>query len=249
MRQPITAAGLGLIIVAACSAEQPRPVCSARRSAFAAKYTLVSMTGMCDMRLRASEELEVQSYVPDPTKPEDPFGSMAIEPKVVGDAVAAGEGLMPPVVDPKLSEYSLGKFTTVRPDDGGLCYVPAMNETKVTLPALPDNKGDAVDLRYQFKNVRIIVTPPSNGLHFGADLTLADSGCTAVYRVSAVAPAVPCGDNKDDPTMGKPDDSLCIPEPDLAKGYAGSGISPDIAVACDKDLLECVPKKDFPSLK
>ena len=86
------------VVAASCSTTEPKPVCSARRDAFAARYTVVSKSGACPMDLPLSEELEVQSYVPDPNKASD-HRKFAIEPPGIADAIAAGEGVMPPVED------------------------------------------------------------------------------------------------------------------------------------------------------
>jgi hypothetical protein len=78
-----------------------------------------------------------------------------------------------------------------------------------------------------------------------ADLVYTRDGCSATYSVVAVYPAASCAD-----ADGKPDERLCATEANPAAGIAyGSGINPDYAVACDPDLLTCVPSKDFPSLK
>jgi hypothetical protein len=227
------------------SSEQPRPFCTVRRDAYAARYDLVSGTGPC--ALLKGEVLGAQAYLPDPTKPGDRF-SMAIQSEAVGKRILAGEKATPPVVpaNPDHEIYAHGKFTSDRPDDSNLCSVPELTEAQLVLAEVPSVAGAValppIDVRYQWSNVSSYVTTASTGLLWAGELTYSLDGCTARYSVMALAPKVAC--DRD----GKPDARLCG-GPDPATGFLGSGLNPDIAVRCDPDLLLCVPDRPFPSLK
>jgi hypothetical protein len=123
-----------------------------------------------------------------------------------------------------------------------------------TSPALP-----AMTVKYEWANVAFYVSPSLIGTQFKADLTFTKDACTATYKVVGLYPGVPCektvsvmtcdGETTEEGT-GMPNDEACSPCADPAKGRAtGSGISPDVEVACDPDVLLCLPKADLPSLR
>jgi hypothetical protein len=164
-------------------------------------------------------------------------------PEAVGDKTDVG------------MEYSLGEFTTPRPGDDDMCKAPKLSETNV--------KTDKADLTYKWSNFRVLVTPLSAAIYFGADLEKKDGDCTATYKVTAIYPVVHCGDAmkpvvgedgketgemEPDPEHGKPNDELCKP-------VQGSGLSPDLEYKCDASAdgmsgtHACIPKQDFPNFK
>ena len=69
-------------------------------------------------------------------------------------------------------------------------------------------------------------------MNFPDDLKYTKDGCTATYHATALSPAVDCADDN-----GMPDVSMC---------NADNGVSSDLAVDCDADLLQCVLKSDQP---
>jgi hypothetical protein len=146
-----------------------------------------------------------------------------------------------------------------------------------TLPA-----QTAVDIKYEWSNVKVYVSASAYGTQLSADLVYTKDGCKATYRVSAVYPVVSCGVplnppaeepageppvNPDDVDAGTDDDAACPPEEPVedpgemvaddslcdavpapeSGSIVGSGINPDLAVACHPDLLFCVLKKDPPA--
>jgi hypothetical protein len=132
----------------------------------------------------------------------------------------------------------------------------------------------AQHITYKWTNVRVYVTAATPGLQMVGDLDysndtgLADGGagthCEAKYRVSALLPNIGCGFDTSALVDGGatiPDDRMCGATADINHTVTymgmelpnplatGSGISPDFAVHCDKDLLICVLDKEPPSLK
>jgi hypothetical protein len=80
--------------------------------------------------------------------------------------------------------------------------------------------------------------PPEEPLDAGAD----DAG--DAEPDAACPPEEPAAD----PGEQVPDDSLCTAVPDFASGnYVGSGLNPDLDVACDPDLLLCVLNTEPPA--
>ena len=235
--------GLGLILASAgCEATQPRPLCRAQANTYAARYTMQGTPqGACEGKILTGEVLHLQLYRA-PIADEGGTASVAIQAQSVIDALA---GTMSLISAP--TEYSLGKYSTVEPDPENLCKVPTLTETSVT--------AGTARLSYAWSNVRMLVTPASNAIHFGADLVRKDGDCTVSYQVSAAYPTVPCGDGLDsmghpDPTVGKPNPAICDTERTKDKG-----LSPALSWACDASADGtsgthlCLPNKPFPAFK
>jgi hypothetical protein len=252
----IVAVSLALAPLAlSCDAVQPRPPCRAQMQQYAAKYTMMgSPTGNCAGKVPTAELVHMQYYR---TKPDDPSvaPSLAIEPKVVFDAVTAAGKENPPVpVNTGMTkEYSIGMFADYQPDDNDRCKAATLTESTVTI--------GMKKWGYKWSNVEFITKPTMNSIHFGADLVRTEDDCTATFKVSAIYPAIYCGTGKkiemdemgmphevDDPTTGKPDNKKCDPVP-------GNNVHPDLALTCDAsaDGLSgshlCVAAQAFPSLK
>ena len=194
------------VAVSGCDATQPRPKCRAQGSEYGASYTMQgSPMGSCTGKLLTGEILHLQYYRAAPNDPL-PAASVAIEPDSVAKAMAAamnpaGAGV----------EYSMGKYSTVEPDDNDICQAPLMSETSITTPM--------ARLSYLWSNIRMLVKPTSNAIHFGADLIRKDGDCTVSYKVSAINPAHHCGDGMNaqgehDPTTGRPDNANCDTDPE-----------------------------------
>jgi hypothetical protein len=259
--------------VGSCDAVQPKPLCKPRPSKYAAKYfSQGNLPAACAAKKMTGELLYLQYYLPKRDDPKD-LPKIAIEPASVVKALEAGEEAG---VDVKAEpEYSLGKFSSVRPGDDDMCFAKTLADTSVSVPAIPADPAKmraaapATSLTYTWSNVKMIVHPLSNGIHFGADLVRKDGDCSITYKVSAVYPAVYCGDGTkpkvdddgkpvvdamgkpvltDDPTKGKAKPDGCDP-------VQGSGLSPDITYDCDisadgkSGTHLCLPKDQFPSLK
>jgi hypothetical protein len=161
--------------------------------------------------------------------------------------------------------YALGDWATSVATDDNFCTVKDPNAIEQDLayvpavpPTLPDGGGGseavpALNVKYEWSNVRFYNTPAAPGTQLIADLTLtrtqglpdggAGTPCTTQYKAVGLWPAVSCEDA--DHML---DETLCYADP--AKGRAsGSGIGPDLLTRCDPVLKHCVLVKDPPSFK
>lgn len=226
-----------------CSAlfgcEQPRPKCTIARGPFAASYELLDETSNC--ATVPGDLLWVETYV-QPRSPSDPRPdydrtSLSIQPNTVTGLLSA-EGAQPHVDD---TPYALGTFAAARPDGQDFCSVPVLSTARVRLPAstptdMCAEQTPAVDLSYEFTNLRVYVTPGAYGTQFSADLTYTADGCVARYRVRAVYPAVSCdgsemlGDPSHDPAnpseAGMPDVPPGNPNDAAIMDRSDAGLTP-----------------------
>jgi hypothetical protein len=224
------AAVLAVAALGSCDATQPKPYCRVQQDTYAARYIMQSMQGACTGKVLTGEILHL-TYYRAPLTEANGTTSVAIQPESVLEAtheLTMSAGM----------EYSIGKFTTINPGDDDLCKVPTFAETNITTPM--------ARLSYAWSNMQLMVTPVSNAIHFGADLVRKDGDCTVTYKVSAVNPALHCGDGMD--MMGHPDPTTGNPNQKACEFEQGSGLSPDLAYTCDATLL-CLPSKEFPSRK
>ncbi|MBI4701787.1 MAG: hypothetical protein HY744_11625 [Deltaproteobacteria bacterium] len=106
----------------------------------------------------------------------------------------------------------------------------------------------AMDIKFQWSNVRLLVTTAAPGTRFLADLaypeTIGAVSCSANYRVVGIWPPVDCGiyefDECGNVASATPDETVCHLDPSTAP--PGSVvINPDFATSCDPSLLYCVP--------
>ncbi|MGK3997129.1 hypothetical protein [Sorangium sp. So ce1024] len=233
-------------LVASC--EQPRMNCTTGHGGFAATYTLKpgSKQGEGDCDTLRGEIIGLEKY--NPSKPDDRtqqdlsrallairatgLGALAAEAEAAGVAVDAG------------AVVSMGEFAAVEPDEGDVCTVASLSAAEVELPASDDRP--ATRLRYEWSNVRVLVTPSFPGTLMAADLTYTKDGCTASYSVVGLWPAVSCAAPAVEGAEGvETDPSLCDPQADIAAGrLTGSGINPDLEerVTCDPETALCVLK-------
>ena len=268
--------------------EQPGPKCSVARGDFAASYTLVSGSGEC-AELKG-EILSIQSYNapsngtggrPDPDKV-----SIAIQPASISDLLGATRA------EPNAEDrpFAIGRFDSAEPDADEFCVAPSLSVAQLRLPAVDEEvlmcttepAQDAVDIKYEWSNVRVYATASAYGTQLAADLVYTKDGCRATYRVTAVYPVVSCAvplnppseepeepaeeppadeepldpeacppeEEVVDPGEMVPDDSLCAAVEDPASGsFVGTGINPDLAVACNPELMFCVLSKDPPAFR
>jgi hypothetical protein len=254
-------AGLLGSIIATAACDQPATTCVTGRGDFAARYTLVSGTGPC--AALKGDTLGVQSYnaVADKNRPDLEKTSVAIKSSILGAAIANASSLDYGDPDTSHKPYAFGTFSTSVPGSDNFCAIPTMQPAIQKIPALPGipatpdtdaGKGtpavdpvDADSVQFNWTNVKVYVTTAATGTQMSGDLEYIENGCTAKYKVNAVYPAVSCDDGNQ-----KPDVTICSPDanPDAGRG-TGSGINPDYAIACDPDLLLCVPAKDVPSFR
>lgn len=223
--------------LAACS-EQPEARCATTLTTFAAHYELVSGTGACSEL--SGEILGAMTFVTDWRKDDDDgLYSVAIQSVTAGDLVAQGEASDPPLADPEASHhpYAIGKFTARTPSDAGVCEIPSFEAAQLDMPELPPLEPEteptpATSLGYGWRNFRLGVSAGAQGLIWTADLDYTRDGCTASYRVRALAPAVSCDDG-----AGNPNEAACAPGP-----AEEAGVHPSLAggLTCDAGLLTCV---------
>lgn len=264
---------LSVLSLGAMGCDQPAPKCGVARGMFAATYTLVSGEGECAML--HGDLLGVQAYnartSASDDRPDYDKTSVAIQPQALTDLLGASAGLADPNEDDL--PYALGRFAHSSPKSS-YCDVPELSVARLRLPEIAEQEVDActtlpvqpaVDISYEWSNVRVLVTPANYGTRFEADLTYTNGDCTATYKVAAIYPVVSCDaapvpeepeatdpeetdeepmcPAEPEPVTPIPDDGLCAAVPDVAAGHPiGSGISPDFAVRCDPDLLLCVLK-------
>jgi hypothetical protein len=253
------AALLGLALGNTHCAAEPRVKCTVTSGPAAARYTLVGQkTGMCTgvtfPFADLGEGLGLEAYSPLVTDPNvnSEVTSFAIKSGYVGTLVNNADSQALSDSDPAHKPYALGKFDTVYPDDHDVCTASGFSAAEVNLPDVPahmDDAGNSVDeqpathIKYEWSNVRVIVSAASIGTQTFADLTYTQDGCSAQYHVSILSPNVSCA-SADDPT--KIDPTLCNSESDPSKGFPGSGIGLGIPVTCDPTLQLCLPNKTAP---
>jgi hypothetical protein len=244
------------LLLATCQSEQPPMLCAVSIGAFAVKYTLIEGSGAC-AGLRTGR-VGVESYLPDTRSDHPGFERpiVALRAEEMGTLLRQYDAVGR--IDPK-QVTSTAQFDDVNPSDRGFCRVGAMNAATMTLasvaaspdgmkPALP-----AIDVRYQWNDLRFYVTPSSIGAQFTGELTYRKDDCTARYRADGIYPAVPCRATMPGPdgmTVSVADETLCSPCPDDSKGRSiGSGIHPDVETVCDEQALVCLVRNDPPSLR
>ena len=250
---------LALAPGAAAGCSQPRIDCMVGHAsgigAFAMKYTLKpgSKTGDGSCDTVKGEIVGLEKYNPasaaDPNKQDLTKATLAIRTTTLGqlavDAAAAGVK----VDEEKIN--SIGDFVSTVPDDKDVCTVPTLSPSEGNFPSFGGNP--ATDVKYEWKNIRVHVTPAYEGTEMVGEVTYTRDGCSATYTVIGLWPATYCEEvDADGKGTGKPDVTWCdpAPNPDLGRAY-GSGINPDFKdnVTCDPDLLLCVLKEPPESLK
>jgi hypothetical protein len=248
------------LTISTCSTEQPKIACQTAQGAFAVKFIPQSGTGEC--ATVPGGVVRVRTYAQAPTNPTDWASRqnlpISIRPDEITQLIDKYE---PPGVDVE-KLYAVGDLTSQFPGPDGFCPVGTMTPLALKLDAVAADPMDpmsmalpAVDLKYEWSNVRFYVSPSVIGTEFTADLTYARNGCTATYKVVGLNPSVSCEKTltlPDDTLMGTgvPDEDLCFPCAQPEKGLArGSRIVPDIDVACDPQILRCMPKNTPPSLR
>jgi hypothetical protein len=241
-----------------CAAE-PDVKCTVTGGAASARLVLVGdKTGTCNGVTfpfsDTGDVIGIEAYSPIVTDPNinDEVTSLAFQSGALGALRdnADGQGLNDP--DAAHTAYALGKFDHVFPDSNGTCTASGFTAAELVLPVVPAHQDDegndvpeqsATHIKYEWSNVRTIVTVNSIGTQTFADLTYTQDGCVAHYQVSLLTPNVSCTSEADDTQI---DASLCNAESDPSTGFAGSGIGQGISVSCDPDLQMCLPNRMTP---
>jgi hypothetical protein len=228
------------LVLSGC--DQPKTSCASGVGGFAAKYTLKPGQEACPDhkgKLLQGEILGLSKYNPLKEGEDDvqdlTKASLVIRSQTLGDI-----NVDPALKDEAHEPYSLGDFVSVEPDDDDVCSVPELSVAEQDVPAMGASPG--IHIKYEWSNVRLIVTAAYPGTQMVGDLTYTNNGCTASYSVIGLWPAVSCA-GKDAQGNAVADPALCDPVADPEAGRAtGSGINPDLKdrVACDPDILLCV---------
>ncbi len=172
--------------------------------------------------------------------------------------------------------YAWGYFDTFYPDADGVCTV-TLNPSDLVYPDIPAHMAmmnpladrPETHVRYEWKNVEVIVQEAAVGQQLFADLTITRDNCQAHYKVALLSPRTSCA-NIDDQGNTFGDPTICsasavpdVPNPTIGQLY-GSGLPDGVPVAC-QDLnaspaagdgggggssappdWECVPTKTSP---
>lgn len=191
---------------------QPAFECTVTHGSFAARYTLVEASGECQPR--AGEVIGVGQYERrNGDQLEFGEGTLVLQAESMASAAFASA-----LTDPNLDHalYAAGKYDSAQPRNG-LCTVPTLSPAILELPeyepgpepAPSDDDGDeppepdgcepalpepALYLEYEWSNVKVRVSAAEPGQRFSAELATIQNGCTARYDVTAVFPAVYCGE-------------------------------------------------------
>jgi hypothetical protein len=171
-----------------------------------------------------------------------------------------------PIVDDDHAPYALGKFSSKHPKND-ICEVPELAPAQLVLPEIPEHLvGDdelwhqftdedsdpdlipaqpALDVKYEWSNVKVWVTPGDVGTQWGADLKYTLNGCTATYKAVAVNAYVECESDADcegaSPSVNY-GAMKCVESSELAP------IDPNAPTETSFKKL-CVLADDFPSVK
>jgi hypothetical protein len=253
-----------LVLLALClgttrCASEPEVKCTVTGGAASARLQLVgAKTGTCDGVVfpfsDTGDVIGLEAYSPIVTDPNinDEVTSFALQSGALGALRdnADTQGLAD--ADASHTAFALGKFDHVYPDAHDVCTASGFTAAELALPTVPAHQDDdgndvpeqaATHIKYEWSNVRVIVSVNSIGTQTFADLTYTQDGCVAHYQVSLLTPNVGCTDPNDDTKL---DPTQCNAESDPSKGFAGSGIGQGISVTCDPDLQMCLPNRMTP---
>jgi hypothetical protein len=205
---------LGLVLAtaltASCDNSQPPIGCPVQSLEWAAVYKPMG-TNAC--AVKPGEELGIQKFS-TPTGDE----RLVIKPSTLA---ALDER------DPDRLAYSLGALAK-ESDAEGFCSATDVEVAEKRAEADTTENLPAVEIRYQWSDVRVLAIPRAPGTQMVANLEYTENGCTAQYEVWAMWPSVPCETNEECQEAGS--------------------INPDFSVTCEPSLGLCVPARRPPSL-
>jgi hypothetical protein len=184
--------------------DQPTPKCTVQRGPYAATYTLVGpVTGSGDCGSLQGELLNVTAFGvatsrSDP-QPDPERTVIGVQPQTLTDLLGAAAAAMAEP-NPEDKSVSSGEFAKSEPGKDNFCVAPSLSTARVRLQTIPEHtemcvttpEQPRIDVSYAFSNVRVYTTASAYGTQLAADLTYTKDGCTALYHVAAVYPAVDC---------------------------------------------------------
>lgn len=240
--------GISALAIWGTGCEQGQIDCRVLHTEFVAKYTFVN--GGTECSALYGEFMGLQSYygATSDQKLDLSRSLMALRPTELASLLDEAGTFGDDTTVTKADLNATGDFAATEPNDGGACTIASMSAVEVAVNAIPPNEGDPMDpeddypgreatsIKHEWRDIRLLVSPANPGNLLKAELLYTINGCTATYSVVAMAPVIPCFDDKG------PNDALCDgdPDPDLGIPY-GSGISQDFKPKCDATLGVCVP--------
>ena len=239
-------APLAALVLLATGCPEPEMRCRSAQGAYGVRY------GGGDLSCigRAGDRIGLRTYNPGESSPD--FDDIVVGLQVGSLGAAIDRALLQASVDEAFTfdaedgdVRTTGQFEDFLPDDNGMCHIPSMGTTSLSLPAIPeipdsdpdDEEDDsvaaqpAIDVTYEWNSMDVLATPAAQGLQFIAEFEFTDniSGCSESYTAVGLYPAVACTA-----------DDECVP---------AAGISVDFPVYCDTDAGYCTIEGDPPSLK
>ncbi len=264
--------GLGLALsLTPVACQQPESYCTTAHGDFASLYKLKSGDATSACGMLAGDVIGLQTYfAPGGLNGTPKFSepSLAILPARLGDLLDRASSYDPPLagLDPKQNGIALADFTDSFPDADELCEGKKFNAAELALPELPLIPGavddpetpdedettpdipalPATTIRYEWSNVKVLVSANYQGTQFSADLKYTQDDCTAEYEVKGLYPLIGCASDID----------CCSTEKECTTKVDGktevlplSSINPDFDVKCSTELGFCVLNDDFPALR
>lgn len=239
---------ISLLTALSIGCVQPAVPCTSAHGTFSVQYKLTKGDAGSECGGKKTEVLGLQSYFagggPD-NKQQYDKGSIALRPETLGLLLERAQGYadetMTPI-SPEPEPNAQGKFTTGKPQLDDFCEIDELTPARATLPLVPAVPDDpmtmeddeslpeqpAIDISYEFSNLRFLVTADAQGTQFTADLKYTQDGCVAEYEVVGLYPVIGCTNDKE---------CLCLPHPEDATAEEKAeclptGINPDFAVKC-----------------
>ncbi len=220
--------------VGACAIPQPTFECNAL-APFWASYEIQSGAGTGTCSELPGDLINMQRYLlPGSMEP-----TIGIMPRRLGRLRLTtnldGTYAYVDPTDPQYAkEAAIGTFSSLLPDKVGVCTMSSIAPTDQNYPAgvitvegedggVAEEPLDALAIKYEWSNMKILSTAQYPGTLFVADLHLKENDCDATFKVYGIHPLVPCDSDID-----------CDPSPDTDGGprTIGSGMSADYAPRC-----------------
>jgi hypothetical protein len=223
----LAAVGLAVGVAVSCS-DQPKTRCTTSRGRFAATFTPSGPLpdgGLPEAGCAiVGEDLGIETYNPpsaDGKSIDIEHATVWIRGQSMTDAISMVGGK-----DNAHPEDAIGDFTTSTPGDDKFCQVGTMTPAEQDLPGDDAGVVQPTTIKYEWSNVRFVVSPEAIGTQMIADLKYTRDSCTVGYKVTALYPSVECSVDGTAKDFCK-----CLPYGDPNPDYlrpSASGISPDL---------------------
>lgn len=249
----MVAVGFAIGFGAACETGQPPASCPTPHLSTFAVYQVAEADAAKPCGALTGEFWSVSKY----NTPGTDVNTLAVKPDQMGNFTG----------DPRLDEAgntalnAIGGFDT-EANAQGFCAAHNLAPASVNVAGEPGDVDAGVDpvpaanISYNITSLEFVGTALIPGTQFRGEMDYSEDGCTAHYKITGIAPWVPCEVvDADGNGTGQPDDALCNSStlPDGGLGVAcnefGECLNPDFAMKCDTTNLVCVPAGEIPSLK